>query len=218
MSVHLLLQNPPVSGTDLHAYSLEVSDDIVLDPITSTFRDNNITAMTGMMVYNSTVGGFQGYNGSWETFNTSSGPVVDSYFYARDTSGSAFAGPGAMLFNTVDTNIGSDFNGDTYTAPAAGYYQFNYSCGITGQINATGTTGIFVSALKNGTGSVEQNLVGLNIINGTGSNASAGANFKGGVMLRLAAGDTINMNIDYNGPNPTALVNNMFCGGLVRPV
>jgi hypothetical protein len=62
-------------------------------------------------------------------------PYQPAFRATKDNGGGSGAGT-AIVFNTVNTNIGSHYNNSTglFTAPVAGMYQFNFS-GITYTVN-----------------------------------------------------------------------------------
>ena len=49
-------------------------------------------------------------------------------FTAIGDSGTVEGDTGILYFNKIWTNIGNGFNGNSFTAPKSGYYEFTFSC------------------------------------------------------------------------------------------
>ena len=80
---------------------------------------------------------------------------LQPYFQARSSAGNftnEWDAGQVIKFQTVDTNQGSHYSSSTgrFTAPVAGFYQFNFT-GFGYNGGAVGTTNVIVFLRKNGT-------------------------------------------------------------------
>lgn len=145
-------------------------------------------------------------SGTLETVQTSHASYNPYKFRARRTTAQntgtgAFA---AVQFNTEDFDTNSNFDTATnvgrYTAPVAGFYQFNWHVGIT-----TNTSIFIVSLFKNGS----------EYSRGDDSRDNATLGAGGSDLIQLAAGDYVD--IRAYGASAVAIdtTNTYFSGFLV---
>jgi hypothetical protein len=208
MSVRILYNDPPVQGTNLHSISLEVANDIVLDPITTAAR-SGLTATSGMMVYNGDISEFEGYNGSnWVGFNTDA-TAIDSLFISHPSASASLVSPGNILFGNVPVNRGGDFDSTTYTCPGTGYYNFAANIGCSG---SSGATGIVFSIQKNAA------IVFRNPIDETFTTLATGGNVAVFGTMQCNTGDAVTCYGDWQGGGQEVFIssNSLFQGNIVQ--
>lgn len=93
---------------------------------------------------------------------------------AANTGNGAFA---KITYDTETFDTNNNFASGTYTAPVAGFYQFNVGCGV-----ANPATDVAVTLYKNG--AEHKRIAEITV-------ASANWSVSGGVLLQLSASDTI---------------------------
>lgn len=197
-----ILIGPNVLGTLGESGVIRIGDSTTGTPQTTCFIAGiaNVTTSNSQMV---TIDTTTGQLGSAPAGGSS------AFFAYNATPVSNVTGDGTQYtcqFDTIVTNIGSDFASNTYTAPVDGVYSF--------------TAGIYVSGVD-----VAHNVINIRFVDSGGTlifplyanaaNLSTGTNilFSGSAIIPLSAGETFIVQLVVSGSTKTVSWQGAAIGG-----